>query len=53
MPRDHGECLPNYMNSKSLCEYDSENDDDLCYYSGAFAPGGDTEEDFARHHWIQ
>ena len=31
--------------------YDSENDDDyLCHYSGAYALGGDTEEDFAKNH---
>ena len=38
-----------------MCEadvYDSENDDDLCYYSGAFALGGDTDEDFAKSYWM-
>ena len=33
--------------------HDSKNDDDyLCYYSGAFALGGDTEKEFAKHHWM-
>ena len=31
--------------------HDSENNDDyLCYYSGTFALGGDTEKEFAKHH---
>ena len=33
--------------------HDSENDDDyLCYYSGAFVLGGDTKKEFAKHHWM-
>ena len=33
--------------------YDSKNDDDyFCYYSGTFVLGGDTEEDFAKNHWM-
>ena len=39
-------------NDRQLYGYDSENDDDCCYYSGAFALGGDTEKDFARRHWM-
>ena len=32
--------------------YDSENDNDLCYYSGAFALGGDLDKNFAKDHWM-
>ena len=52
LPRDPGVCLANYASSKLVYGYDSENDDDYYLYHGAFAPGGDTEEDFARHHWM-
>ena len=44
--------LSNYASSKLVYGYDSENDDDYYLYHGAFALGGDTEEDFARHHWM-
>ena len=50
--RDSGVCLTNYASSKLVYGYDSENDDDAYLYHGAFALGGDTEEDFARHHWM-
>ena len=31
--------------------HDFENDDNyLCYYSGAFVLGEDTEKEFAKHH---
>ena len=31
--------------------HDSENDDDyLCYYSGTFVLGGDTEKEFTQNH---
>ena len=40
------------MSMYETIAYDSENDDDLCYYSGAFALGGDTEEDFTKNHWM-
>ena len=52
LPRDPGVCLSNYASSKLVYGYDSENDDDYYLYHGAFALGGDTEEDFARHHWM-
>ena len=45
-------CLPNYMSSKLVYIYDSENDDNYYLHHGAFALGGDTEEDFTRHHWM-
>ena len=45
-------CLSNYVSSKLVYGYDSENDDDCYLYHGAFALGGDTEEDFTRHHWM-
>ena len=32
--------------------YDSENDDDLCYYSGAFALEEDPDKDFTKNHWM-
>ena len=50
--QDPGVCLSNYASSKLVYGYDSENDDDYYLYHGAFALGGDTEEDFARHHWM-
>ena len=32
--------------------YDSKDDDDyLCYYSGAFVLGGDIEKEFTKNHW--
>ena len=44
--------LSNYMSDRLVYGYDSENDDDYYLYHGAFTLGGDTEEDFARHHWM-
>ena len=33
--------------------YNSKNDVNyLCYYSGIFALGGDTEKEFTKHHWM-
>ena len=52
LPRDHGVCLSNYASSKLVYGYDSENDDDYYLYHSAFALGGDTEENFAKHHWM-
>ena len=52
LPRDPGVHLTNYASSKLVYGYDSENDDDAYLYHGAFALGGDTEEDFGRHHWM-
>ena len=52
LPRDPGMCLANYASSKLVYGYDSENDDDCYLYHGAFALGGDIEEDFARLHWM-
>ena len=51
-PQDHGVRLPNYASSKLVYRYDSENDGDYYLYHGAFALGGDTAEDFAKHHWM-
>ena len=44
--------LANYTSDRLVYRYDSENDDDYYLYHGAFALGGDTEEDFTRHHWM-
>ena len=52
LPRDSGVRLPNYASDRLVYGYDSENDDDYYLYHGAFALGGDTEKDFARHHWM-
>ena len=32
--------------------YDSENDDNCCYYASAFALGGDSDKDFTKNHWM-
>ena len=32
--------------------YDSKNDEDLCYYSGTFALGGNLDKNFAKDHWM-
>ena len=50
--QDPGVHLTNYASSKLVYGYDSENDDVLYLYHSAFALGGDTEKDFARHHWM-
>ena len=43
---------PQYIGSRmSMYEtipYDSENDDDLCYYASTFALGGDLDKSFAK-----
>ena len=52
LPRDPGVRLSNYTSDRLVYGYDSENDDDYYLYHSAFALGGDTEEDFARHHWM-
>ena len=43
LPRPIG----NQMSIYETIAYDSENDDDLCYYSGAFTLGGDLDKNFA------
>ena len=50
--QDPGVRLPYYASDRLVYGYDSENDDDYYLYHGAFALGGDTEKDFARHHWM-
>ena len=50
--QDPGVHLTNYVSSKLIYGYDLENDDDYYLYHDAFALGGDTEEDLARHHWM-
>ena len=56
LSRDQPVELPQYIgNRMSMYEtitYDSENDDDLCYYSGTFALGGDLDKHFAKDHWM-
>ena len=56
LSRDQPVELPQYIgNQMSMYEvipYDSENDEDLCYYSGAFALGGDLDKNFAKDHWM-
>ena len=52
LPRDPGVHLANYASDRLVYRYDFENDDDYYLYHSAFALGGDTEEDFARHHWM-
>ena len=52
LPRDPGVHLSNYASSKLVYGYDSKNDDDYYLYHSAFALGGDTKENLARHHWM-
>ena len=40
------------MSMYETIAYDSENDDDLCYYSGALVLGGDSDKDFTKSHWM-
>ena len=55
-PQDLPVETPQYIGCRiSMYEtiaYDSKNDDNLCYYSGTFALGGDPDKDFAKSHWM-
>ena len=42
--------IGNRMSIYEVITYDSENDDDLYYYSGTFALGGDLDKNFAKDH---
>ena len=44
--------IGNRMTMYKTIVYDSENDDDLCYYAGTFALGGDLDKDLAKSHWM-
>jgi hypothetical protein len=50
LPRDHSRRIAGYSDAV-LYGYDNENDDLYCYH-GAFALGEETDEEFARHHWM-
>ena len=52
MPVETPQPIGNQMSMYETIVYDSENDDDLCYYSGTFALGGDPDKDFAKDHWM-
>ena len=52
LPQDPGVRLSNYTSDRLVYGYDSKNDNDYYLYHGAFTLGGDTEEDFTRHHWM-
>ena len=49
-PQDIGECLQCY-NDSVMYGYDNKYDRLDCYHS-AFTLGGDSENKFARHHWM-
>jgi len=49
-PRDIGECLLGY-NDNVMYGYDNKYDGLDCYH-GAYALGGDSDKQFARHHWM-
>ena len=51
-PVEAPQYIGNWMSMYEVIPYDSENDEDLCYYSGAFALGGDLDKNFAKSHWI-
>ena len=51
-PVETPQYIGNQMSMYEVIPYDSENDDDLCYYSGAFALGGDLDKNFAKDHWM-
>ena len=44
--------IGNRMSMYEVIPYNSENDEDLCYYSGAFVLGGDLHKNFAKDHWM-
>jgi hypothetical protein len=50
LPQDHSTCLTGYSDTV-LYEYDNENDDLYCYLAD-FPLEGETDEEFARHHWM-
>jgi hypothetical protein len=50
LPQDHSTCLTGYSDTV-LYEYNNENDDLYCYLAD-FPLGGETDEEFARHHWM-
>ena len=52
LPVEAPQPIANRMPMYETIVYDSENDDDLCYYAGAFALGGDPNKDFAKNHWM-
>ena len=52
LPVETPQPIGNWMSMYKTIVYDSENDDNLCYYSGAFVLGGDTDKNFAKSHWI-
>ena len=47
-PVETPQYIGNRMSMYETIPYDSENDEDLCYYSGAFALGGDLDKSFAK-----
>ena len=49
-PVETPQYIGNWMSMYETITYDSENDDDLCYYSGAFALGGDLDKNFTKDH---
>ena len=44
--------IGNRMSMYETIPYDSENDEDLCYYASTLALGGDLDKSFTKSHWM-
>ena len=51
-PVETPQYIGNWMLMYETIPYDSENDEDLCYYSGTFVLGGDLDKSFTKDHWM-